>query len=204
VTLYQSAFWHTISYRALLRLTGLQSYTPERGLVFEPARLEGPHGSVVGIDIDGVKLSLAQQEAEHERLTNVAFQVRDATALDALGTYDLVYARFLLTHLRDPQMMVQQMVRAAKPGGVIVVEDLDHAAIFCHPACAALDRHIRLYNQVVRLKGADPEIGPSCRSCCGRPGYRTFSWMWCNRPLWKAAPSGCTKSRWRTRAGSAC
>ena len=153
-------------------LTLLQSAGIKQGMVcldvgcgggdvtLDLARLVGPHGSVVGIDIDGEKLALAQQDAEREHLTNVAFQVRDATALDAEGTYDLVYARFLLTHLREPQMMVQQMVRAAKIGGVIVVEDIDHASIFCYPACAALERHIVLYNQVVRLKGADPEIGP--------------------------------------------
>jgi ubiquinone/menaquinone biosynthesis C-methylase UbiE len=123
------------------------------------ARLVGPHGGVVGIDMDGVKLSLAQQDAEHERLTNVTFQVRDATTLDAESSYDLVYARFLLTHLRDPQKMLQQMVRAAKPGGAVVVEDINHDAIFCYPACAAVDRYITLYNQVAHLKGADPEIG---------------------------------------------
>jgi len=38
VVLYQSAFWHTILYRALLRCTCLQSYTRERGLVLEPSR----------------------------------------------------------------------------------------------------------------------------------------------------------------------
>src|SRR5215211_6504631 len=110
------------------------------------ARLVGPHGSVLGIDIDDVKLSLARQDAEHEQLTNVTFHGRDATTLDAEGTYDLVYARFLLTHLRDPQMMLRQMVRAAKPGGAIVVEDINHDAIFCYPACAAVDRYITLYN----------------------------------------------------------
>jgi len=38
-------------------------------------------------------------------------------------------------------------------------EDLNHAAIFCCPACPALDRYITLYNQVAHLKSADPQIG---------------------------------------------
>ena len=41
-TLYQSAFWHTILYRAVLRCTCLQSYTRERGLVLYTPR--GSHG----------------------------------------------------------------------------------------------------------------------------------------------------------------
>ena len=81
-------------------------------------------------------------------------------AMRAVAGYDLVYTRLVLTHLPDPQAMVQRMVRAARPGGVVVVEDLDHGAIFCQPACPALERHVTLYNQVTRLKGADPQIGP--------------------------------------------
>jgi hypothetical protein len=51
-------------------------------------------------------------------------------------------------------------VDATKPGGVVVVEDMDHSGIFCYPACPALKQHVSLYNQIVRFKGADPEIGP--------------------------------------------
>jgi SAM-dependent methyltransferase len=138
----------------------------------ELARLVGPDGSVVGIDMDGVKLSLAQQDAGQERLTNVAFHERDVTTLDAEGMYDLVYARFLLTHMPDPLAVVRNMLRAAKPGGAIVVEDLDHTASFCYPACAALDRHVVLYNEAARLRGADPEIGPKLPGLLRQAGAR--------------------------------
>ena len=60
----------------------------------------------------------------------MSFRQLDANQLDYGGGYDLVYARFLLTHLSDPLSTLQGMVNAAKQGGVIVVEDLDHAAIF--------------------------------------------------------------------------
>lgn len=126
----------------------------------EMARLVGPHGSVVGIDMDAVKLALAEQDAYEEQLANVTFREGNAVELGADGVYDLVYARFLLTHLPDPLLAAQQMVRAARPGGAIVIEDLDHAAVFSYPACSALDQYVALYNQAARLRGADPEIGP--------------------------------------------
>jgi ubiquinone/menaquinone biosynthesis C-methylase UbiE len=110
--------------------------------------------------MDSVKLRLAKEDAERERIANVAFHRHDATALDAVGAYDLVYARFLLTHLSEPLAVVQRMVRATRPRGVVVVEDIDHAAIFCYPACPALDRHMEVYDQVTRLRGGDPAIGP--------------------------------------------
>ncbi len=66
--------------------------------------------------MDGAKLGLAREDAAREHLANVEFRVGDATALDALAGYDLVYARLLLTHLRDPQAMVERMARA-RPAG---------------------------------------------------------------------------------------
>ena len=102
------------------------------------ARLVGPSGMVTGVDMDRVKLGLAQQDAERENIAHVSFRQLDANQLDYGGGYDLVYARFLLTHLSDPLSTLQDMVNAAKPGGVIVVEDLDHAAIFSYPVCPAI------------------------------------------------------------------
>lgn len=124
------------------------------------ARLVGSSGIATGIDTDRTKMQLAQQEAEHGAIANVKFLALEIDHLDHEAEYDLVYARLLLTHLSDPVNALQRMVNATKPGGVVVVEDMDHSAIFCYPACPALKQHVSLYNQVVRLKGGDPEIGP--------------------------------------------
>jgi hypothetical protein len=42
----------------------------------------------------------------------------------------------------------------------VVVEDLDHAAVFAHPSCPALERYVVLYDELTRLRGGDPSIGP--------------------------------------------
>ena len=96
----------------------------------------------------------------------------DANQLDYNGGYDLVYAQFLLTHLSDPLSTLQGMVNAAKPGGVIVVEDLDHAAIFSHPVCPAIAQFSRLYDRLARLSGGDPEIGPKSPALFHQAGLR--------------------------------
>ena len=129
-------------------------------VTFEMARLVGSSGMATGIDMDSTKIQLAQQEAEHEAITNIKFLGLDIDHLDYEAEYDLVYARLLLTHLSDPVNALQRMANAAKPGGVVVVEDMDHSGIFCYPASPALKQHVSLYNSIIRLKGADPEIGP--------------------------------------------
>src|SRR5215216_60258 len=86
-------------------------------VTLEMARLVGPTGRVIGIDMDTTKMQLAQQEADQEANINVKFYALDIAHLDYEGEYDLVYARFLLTHLREPVHALQRMIKAAKPGG---------------------------------------------------------------------------------------
>ncbi|MCI0341729.1 MAG: methyltransferase domain-containing protein, partial [Planctomycetales bacterium] len=67
----------------------------------------------------------------------VEFREGDATALplrpDERGTFDLVHARFLLEHLPDPLAAVREMVRAARPGGRVVLMDDDHELLRLWP-----------------------------------------------------------------------
>jgi hypothetical protein len=52
------------------------------------------------------------------------------------------------------------MVKAARQGGVVVVEDIQFTGHFCYPECNAFDRYVALYQEVVRQNGGDPNIGP--------------------------------------------
>jgi SAM-dependent methyltransferase len=124
------------------------------------ARLVGARGAVIGIDVDGVKLELAREDAAHAGIGNVEYRIGDATDIDARDEYDLVYARFLLTHLSDPASTLARMVAATRPGGTVVVEDLDHSAVYSYPTFPTLATYVALYNEVARRRGGDPEIGP--------------------------------------------
>jgi SAM-dependent methyltransferase len=124
------------------------------------AELVGEHGAVVGTDIDPVKIDLARHDARARRLHHVEFRVESASELDEGDAYDLAYARLLLTHVHDPADVLRRMVTSTKPGGAVVVEDLDHSSVFAHPRCSALEQYVDIFNQAVRARGGDPEIGP--------------------------------------------
>jgi SAM-dependent methyltransferase len=129
-------------------------------VAFELARLVGRDGTVIGMDIDAAKIQLAAHEAEQQQLGNVEFQHRNIFECDMAPEFDLVYARFLLTHLGDPAEALERMLRALRPGGVVIIEDIDFAGHFCHPHSMAFSRHVELYTQVVQRRGGDPYIGP--------------------------------------------
>jgi SAM-dependent methyltransferase len=123
------------------------------------ARMVGPDGHAVGIDRDERCVELARAVAARHQLP-AAFRVASVADLGDEGLYDLVYSRFLLTHLPHPAEVLQRLVRAARPGGRVVVEDIEFAAHICYPACPAFDRYLAIYRELVQRKGGDADIGP--------------------------------------------
>ena len=126
----------------------------------ELARLAGPTGSVVGVDLDAQVLELARADAVADGLSNIDYRVGAATELDG-GPFDVVYARFLLSHVADPGRVVAGMADVVMSGGVVVVEDIDYTASFCHPDNAGFRRYVELYQETVRRRGGDSGIGPA-------------------------------------------
>jgi SAM-dependent methyltransferase len=123
------------------------------------ACLVGPEGRVVGWDIDEIKLELARREAEEKGFGNVEYRLSDIRQSEAAPEFDVVYTRFLLTHLADPVGALERLGRAARPGAVVVIEDIDFDGFFCHPFSASLQRQIEIYKQASRSRGGDPNIG---------------------------------------------
>lgn len=134
------------------------------------ARVVGARGRVVGVDMDAVKIGLARQEAIDSGLTHLEFRAGDVSALPPDEMFDVVFARLVLTHVADPQQVLQRMVAVVTPGGVVVIEDMDHSAVFTHPRSDAMDRYVHLYNATARARGGDPEIGPKLPGMLRRAG----------------------------------
>ncbi len=129
-------------------------------VAFELARLTGASGRVLGVDRDGTKIALAREESRQLGLVHAAFEVADVTAWEPAESFDVVYARFLLTHLRDPAGALATLRRHVRPGGVLIVEDIDFRGHFAEPECSALHRYVAYYTAAVQRRGADPNIGP--------------------------------------------
>ena len=123
------------------------------------ALLVGSDGSVVGADIDHEKIDIARKEAAESGLANVEYRLADAIRDPFPPEFDAVYARFLLTHLPDRDRALETMCHALKPGGILIVEDIDFEASFCWPAAPAWDRYCALYTASVRKRGGEPDLG---------------------------------------------
>jgi len=135
------------------------------------ARIVGPAGSVTGTDFDPRIVELARQDAQHAGVGNVDYQVADARVFDG-GPYDLVYARFLLSHLGEPEKVLAHVRRLARPGGRIVLEDIDMSGSYCHPHDPAHTRYAELYTEAVHRNGGDADLGRRLPSIARAAGLR--------------------------------
>lgn len=137
----------------------------------ELARATGLTGQVVGVDLDGTMLNIARREAEQQQLSNVTFEVQDVTLWEPGALFDVAFARFLLSHLADPGRLVSAMRRHIRPGGVLIVEDIDFRGHFAEPDCPALHQFVELYTKAVQARGGDPHTGPRLPALLREAGF---------------------------------
>jgi ubiquinone/menaquinone biosynthesis C-methylase UbiE len=119
------------------------------------AEMVGPLGTVNGIDVHAPQLEEAGKICASAGLHNVSFTHADAcnTGLPA-ETIDLVYCRYLLLHLPDPNSCLREMRRVLKPGGLIFVEDGDLASATSIPR-TALDAFADLFTRLAPFRGVN-------------------------------------------------
>jgi hypothetical protein len=116
-------------------------------------------GHAVSADIDETKPRWPDRTPS-SGVSNVQFRALDVRAASGTPEFDVVYSRFLLTHLSDPAGAVAAFFRHLRPGGLVTVEDIDFDGAFAYPPSKAIARYCELYCAVVRRRGGDPNIGP--------------------------------------------
>lgn len=132
------------------------------GFALELARAGA--GRVLAIERDEQQLASGRQRLARDSVgERVELRVGDAydvpLAAHEWGNFDLVWARFLLEHVAEPQRVVDAMVRALAPGGRIVLCDDDHDLMRLDPPAPRFQRLWNAYISSYSERGNDPLIG---------------------------------------------
>ena len=96
------------------------------------AEAVGSGGVVVGVDRDRRLIDRARVHCAS--LPHLRFEEGDATSFDYEARFDVVTAARTLQWIADPGAALRRMSRAAKPGGLLVVLDYNHALNSWQPA----------------------------------------------------------------------
>ena len=115
----------------------------------------GPGGRVVGLDMDETFLQHAKRNAPG----NVEFRLGDAygSGLPA-GTFDLVHMRFVASTAGNPEQLLKEASRLARPGGIVALQEPDGSTLNCYPPHPAWDELKIVLLGVFRGVGADLEL----------------------------------------------
>jgi ubiquinone/menaquinone biosynthesis C-methylase UbiE len=120
----------------------------------------GSTGHVIGIERNPESVGLAKRFVAHHGLKNVDVLQGDATATVLPGaSFDLVHARLVLVNVPRVEEIVCEMLRLARPGGVVASHEADYAAQLCDPPSRAWDRLFEIFKRYCYTNGIDPFVG---------------------------------------------
>ena len=131
-----------------------------RGILDQLAAGVSPDGRVVGLDADPAHTAMAAGFVSGQMLRNVRIMTADArrTGLRS-DSFDLVHARTLLVNVPQPEVVVAEMVRLARPGGWVAAAEPDTEHALCYPPHPAFDRICEIFAAAFSRNGADPAMG---------------------------------------------
>lgn len=120
----------------------------------------GNDGAVTGIDVSADQLAIAKANAEAAGHRNVRLAEGSIyeTGLPR-ASFDVVHCRFVLCHLTRPMDALREMAALAKPGGLVIVFDINIEGLFSVPQTPAYERLRELIFARTTSRGADGRLG---------------------------------------------
>lgn len=108
------------------------------------AQIVGPGGIVIGVDHDAAMLSeadaRANQAGANDRVRHLTGDAHSLPFDD--NTFDSCHCERVFQHLADPTPVLAEMVRVTKPGGWIVVVDIDYGTMSIDTPEVELERRL--------------------------------------------------------------
>lgn len=77
-------------------------------------------------------MELANVSAKEKNL-QITFKQQDIHQIDTANSYDFIYCRFLLQHLKNPLAALQKLQKVLHVGGRICILDINDEWSFLHP-----------------------------------------------------------------------
>jgi SAM-dependent methyltransferase len=124
-------------------------------------RVVGAEGHVTGCDIDAALGERMLADLRREQAGNFDFAAADIAAGGTVpgAPFDLVFARLLLIHMRDPVAAVRALARLVRPGGTLVLMDYDLSRMACRPEEPTMTRALGIIADCFTQSGKHADSG---------------------------------------------
>jgi SAM-dependent methyltransferase len=119
-----------------------------------------PAASFLSVDVSPASLALAEKRVIDSGCANVTFQQADVYDLPfGPETFDHVFVCFLLEHLAQPLLALENLKEVLRPGGTITVIEGDHGSAFFYPESREAHRTIQCLIDIQKDMGGNALIG---------------------------------------------
>lgn len=118
----------------------------------------GPDGSVLATDIDTRFLDTLDRPNLRSLRHDIAREPLPTSA------FDLVHTRLVIAHLPEPDTILAKLAAALRPGGWLVIEEMDFESLAIDPGCGIELAHLfatamTAHHRVMQGRGFDPFYG---------------------------------------------
>ena len=128
------------------------------GSILQAVSATDPTIRGTGIDISPTRIE--QARARNAGNPRVRFICGDATSIQLpMRSFDVAYTRMLLQYLPNKEQAVAEMVRVTKPGGMVVLQDLDGQLIWHYPEDPVMQSAVEQVLRAFSETGFDPLVG---------------------------------------------
>jgi ubiquinone/menaquinone biosynthesis C-methylase UbiE len=111
-----------------------------------------------GLDVSEARLQQAKERNREN--SRVHFVCGDAQSMEfQSNSFDLVYCRMLLQYLKEKERAVSEMARVCKPGGTVLLQDLDGQLLWHYPEDSEMQRAVERVMTALAPTGFDPFVG---------------------------------------------
>ena len=135
------------------------------------SRQSSIHGT--GIDISAARVQQAIEK--HSPNTRLKFVQADTHAMPfPSDSFDLVYSRMLFEYLAEKDRAMAEIVRVCRPGGMVLIQDLDGQLLWNYPEDPTLQRGIEGVIAGLATTGFDPFVGRKLFTLAHRAGLENI------------------------------
>ncbi|MDP7269493.1 MAG: class I SAM-dependent methyltransferase [Pirellulales bacterium] len=128
-------------------------------------------GSVLGVDLNESLLGEARERRTDSIADKIAFRKGDVYRLKDIGQFDFAYARFLFQHLERPIDALRSIGDALRPGGRVLVVDVDDRDLCCVPENDGFVRFLAEAARGQKRGGGNRMIGRALPELLQQAGY---------------------------------
>ncbi len=137
----------------------------------------GSKGSITALEPSDMYISYLRSEVKKKRWNNfnlIKGSVQD-TKLKAKH-YNLIFIRWVITFVPDPDIFLEKLVNALAPGGIVAFQDYAYDTLLLYPTGGAFDYAAEAVKNYYLAGGGDPYIGARLPSMFKKNGLELIDY----------------------------